>query len=530
MLPLSVTSLDTKPELEPKSDTEDTSAQTLDARFDSAGAAKHVVRLGQRAGRFVLLSEVGRGGMGTVFAAYDEHLERKVAIKLLHPSRGAPADASYHQRLLREAQAMARVAHPNVVSVYEAGETGGQVFLAMEFVDGVPLSQWQKQSERTWEAVLEMYLQAGRGLAAAHAQGLVHGDFKPDNVLVGLDGRARVLDFGLARFGELQSEAPRAAAPQSPGETVSPRLTVGDNFAGTPGYMSPEQYQCKPLDARSDQFSFCVALYEVLYGSLPFGGKSVAELAASTAAGMILPAPASTHVPEEVYRILTRGLKTNPEDRFPTLEALLNALHLETTDAWGGAAISRRSLVNAVVVVGMLLTVLGQLLRAQRPVRIREMLIISVVLLTVVLGGGLMRRRTLLRNALHRRVWLLIVITLLQNFGLRLIATYQGESYSQLRPYEMLVLAGSLTMLSLYLGRGVLWLSGLLVASTVTSTYFGDAASRYVSWTYSITIFGVLWFWNQVSTARQETATSRPLSQTRLSGAIDLLKRTRSTG
>jgi hypothetical protein len=158
------------------------------------------------------------------------------------------------------------------------------------------------------------------------------------------------------------------------------------------------------------------------------------------------------------------------------------------------------------------------------------MLITSVVLLTVVLGVGLMRRRTLLRNALHRRVWLLIVVTLLQNFGLRLIATYQGISYSQLRPYEMLVLAGSLTMVSLYLGRGILWLTGLLVASTVISTYFGDAASRYVSWTYSITMFGVLWFWNQVSTARPGTTTSRPASQTRMSGAIDLLKRTLSTG
>jgi len=134
-----VASLD--PEPKPQSSAEDALAGTLDARVEVADAVRAVVRLGQRAGRFVLLSEVGRGGMGTVYAAYDEHLERKVAIKLLHRGREAGADTGYRQRLLREAQAMAQIAHPNVVSVYEVGETGGQVFLAMEFVDGVPLSQ-----------------------------------------------------------------------------------------------------------------------------------------------------------------------------------------------------------------------------------------------------------------------------------------------------------------------------------------------------------------------------------------------------
>jgi eukaryotic-like serine/threonine-protein kinase len=311
---LAVASPGTNTEPEPAAGAEDAAARTLDAAVDDAEAGRPALRLGQRAGRFVLLSEVGRGGMGTVFAAYDEHLERKVAIKLLHPGRGAAADASYRERLLREAQAMARVAHPNVVSVYEVGETGGQVFLAMEFVDGVPLSQWQKQQERTWKAVLEMYLQAGRGLAAAHAMGLVHRDFKPDNVLVGRDGRARVLDFGLARVDELQSEAPGLAVPPSAGQTISRALTAAGRVAGTPGYMSPEQYQCEPLDARSDQFSFCVALYEGLYGSLPFGGKSVAEQAANTVAGRLLPPPVATQVPEEVYRILERSLKLDPAE------------------------------------------------------------------------------------------------------------------------------------------------------------------------------------------------------------------------
>lgn len=245
----------------PRAETAGGIQQTLDARIAAPREASvNVVHLGQRAGRFVLLSEIGRGGMGTVYSAYDAHLERKVAIKLLH--RDTTAEPSSHRRLLREAQAMARVSHPNVVSVYDVGEIDSQVFIAMEFIDGNPLSIWQKQPNRKWAEVVEMYLQAGRGLAAAHGMGLIHRDFKPDNVLVGRDGRARVLDFGLARFDELQPEEPCPALPETTSQPWTRTHTGAGTCAGTPGYMSPEQYLGAPLDARSDQFSFCVALYE----------------------------------------------------------------------------------------------------------------------------------------------------------------------------------------------------------------------------------------------------------------------------
>jgi serine/threonine protein kinase len=147
----------------------------------------------RRIHRFAVLRQLGAGGMGVVYAAYDEELDRRVAIKVVREDMVASQGRS---RMLREAQAMAKVSHPNVVQVYEVGEFAGQVFVAMEFVKGITLADWLTAEERAWEEILEMYLQAGRGLAAAHHQGLVHRDFKPDNVLVGADGRARVLDFG----------------------------------------------------------------------------------------------------------------------------------------------------------------------------------------------------------------------------------------------------------------------------------------------------------------------------------------------
>ena len=485
----------------PRAETAGGTQQTFDARIaEPRESSVPVVRLGQRAGRFVLLSEIGRGGMGTVYSAYDAHLERKVAIKLLH--RNATAGPSSHRRLLHEAQAMARVSHPNVVSVYEVGEIESQVFIAMEFIDGSPLSVWQKQPDRTWAEVLAMYLQAGRGLAAAHGMGLIHRDFKPDNVLVGRDGRARVLDFGLARFDELQPEEP---SPANAGTTKQPwtRTDTGTGMcAGTPGYMSPEQYLGAPLDARSDQFSFCVALYEGLYGNRPFSGKTVPELTANTVDGKLLPPPADTHVPEELRRILERGLMPSPTERFATLEALLHVLHLETTDTWGAVGLSRRRFANTMLGVVLLLTAGMQTLRALRPIRIRDMLITSAVMLSVLLGVGFMRRRALLRNALHRRVWTLMAIAMVQNLGLRLIGIYQSLPYAQLAPFELLVMGGAVAMVSLYLGWAMLWVAGLLLVVACTWTYFGEASTPYLSWAYPVALVSTLWAWNRASIQR----------------------------
>jgi eukaryotic-like serine/threonine-protein kinase len=218
-----------------------------------------------RIGRFVVLERIGAGGMGIVYAAYDPQLDRKVAIKLLF-DRGA--SARQRARVVREAKAMAKLAHPSVVHVYEVGEHGGRLFLAMEYVRGQTLRQWWNAGERTIRDRLAMCLQAGRGLAAAHAAGIVHGDFKPDNVLIGEDGRARVLDFGLARI----VEAPITGEEDAEDETLPlpPRRALTDGEMGTPGYVAPEQLRGHAPDPCSDQFSFCVTVWEAFSGSLPF--------------------------------------------------------------------------------------------------------------------------------------------------------------------------------------------------------------------------------------------------------------------
>ncbi len=270
-----------------------------------------------RVGRYAIRGRIGVGGMGVVYAAEDAALGRRVAIKLLH---GTGSEGQARGRILREAQALARLSHPNVVQIYEVGEVGRQVFVAMEFVEGLTLAQWQGQRPRRWRELLDVYLQAGRGLAAAHAVGLVHRDFKPENVLVGVDDRVRVLDFGLARAdGEA---APAELRPE--GDALLQPITATGAMLGTALYMSPEQWRASPTDARSDQFSFCVALYAALFGAHPFAAATVPELRARVLAGAVTAPP--TGVPGRLRRALVRGLRVDPEQRFFDMPALLAEL------------------------------------------------------------------------------------------------------------------------------------------------------------------------------------------------------------
>ncbi|MBA3547968.1 MAG: serine/threonine protein kinase, partial [Nannocystis sp.] len=252
---------------------------------------------GARLGRYALLRVLGEGGMGVVFAAYDEELDRKVAIKLLRTrADGAAPERSW---LLSEAKAMARLSHPNIVQVYDVGTCDGQLFLAMECVVGVTLLRWMRGGPKPWREVVPVLLQAGRGLQAAHEAGLVHRDFKPANVLVGGDGRVRVLDFGLAQLQGRGSGAPRAEHDDSHRTTI---------VAGTPAYMAPELHRQAEPDQRSDQFAFCVALHEALFGKRPFTGNSSQELARAILAGTITAPPADAKVPAWLRRIVARGL------------------------------------------------------------------------------------------------------------------------------------------------------------------------------------------------------------------------------
>jgi tetratricopeptide (TPR) repeat protein len=272
------------------------------------------------ASRYVVLDELGRGGMGTVRAAYDTRLDRRVALKLMRLQEDEQG-ASLQVRMLREAQAMARLSHPHVVAVYDAGTLeDGTVFISMELVEGQTLRQWC-QAGRSWREVLGMYVAAARGLAAAHAAGLVHRDFKPENVLVGKDGRPRVTDFGLARASASRGVDPAVATVPGSGSDTDHGLLVG-----TPSYMAPEVLSGQPVDARSDVFSFCVALYEALYQQPAFPGEGIHARWESQRQGQVNPPPETSPVPAWVAQVLLKGLRADPALRHSSIQELINAL------------------------------------------------------------------------------------------------------------------------------------------------------------------------------------------------------------
>ena len=285
-----------------------------------------VLERGTSVGRFVLLDVLGVGGMGAVYSAYDPQLERKVALKLLSTMGGPDGTGPAFSRMLREAQAMARLSHPNVVNVFEVGEHQGSIFIAMEYVPGTTLRVWLRAQPRSWQAIVSTFEQAGRGLAAAHAAHLIHRDFKPANVLIGEDGRARVTDFGVARAdGTYEPVGPLPASVEDQGRSLLEPVTQADVVVGTVGYMSPEQALAMTPDTRTDQFSFCVSLWEALYGDKPFTGATAVEVTRKLVAGELPPKPNSS-VPSWLHGVLVRGLAREPEGRFPSMEALLAEL------------------------------------------------------------------------------------------------------------------------------------------------------------------------------------------------------------
>ena len=294
-----------------------------------ARAADGEPERGDCIGRFVVLGVLGRGGMGIVYSAYDPHLDRKVAIKLLTQAMHSAADAT--MRLLREAQAMAKINHANVIKVHEVGTFDEQIYLAMEFADAGTLRDWLEASPaiHSVNEILDVFVLAGRGLVAAHAVGLVHRDFKPENVLISRAGGVQVTDFGLVGvIGAL----PRTASIPAPeleltnDTPLSQVLTRTGSIMGTPTYMAPEQFAGQASTAKTDQFSFCVALYEALYKQRPFAGANYMELSTNVLTGVMGPAPAGSKVPSAIRRALLRGLATDPEQRHASMAALLALL------------------------------------------------------------------------------------------------------------------------------------------------------------------------------------------------------------
>ncbi|MCY1008446.1 serine/threonine-protein kinase [Nannocystis pusilla] len=284
-----------------------------------------------RIGRFHIHGRLGEGGMGVVYSGFDGELGRSVAIKLMRAALDTDIEA--RPRLLREAQALARLSHPNVVQIFEVGHHEGRLFVAMEFVDGKTLQAWLRGPDgpRTWRQILDVFIAAGRGLAAAHEVGLVHRDFKPSNVMIGFDGRVRVLDFGLVGSLADDEPSPSSSSSQSLHEVPNPPvlqtpLTMTGDILGTPAYMAPEQYNGRRCDARADQFSFCVALYEALYGVRPFAGNTAWDALEASERGEIRPPPADSRVPEWLHAAVVRGLSPDPAARWPSMAALLAEL------------------------------------------------------------------------------------------------------------------------------------------------------------------------------------------------------------
>ena len=316
---------------------------------------------GEAIGRYLVLDRIGAGAMGVVFAAYDPELDRKVAIKVLHLRReGEEAQA----RLVREAQALARVTHAGVVAVHDVGVHEGRVFLAMEYVEGQTLRSFLADPERGLDERLKVMIAAGEGLAAAHAAGLVHRDFKPDNVMISARGEVKVMDFGLARArdggssgvvdlvtGSLGAAASETSSSPTAKLAAAGELTEVGAVVGTPAYMAPEQLSGLAADARSDQFAFAVTVHEALFGLRPFSGANLAALALAISEGRIDEGGNPRKVPAWLRKVVLRGLASEPSERWPNLEAMLRALQEDPREGRAGAG---RWAVTGVVAAGFL--------------------------------------------------------------------------------------------------------------------------------------------------------------------------------
>ena len=296
---------------------------------------------GDRLDRYHVRRLLGSGGAGRVYAAFDPELDREVAIKIVNVHGGAAGRGSAgRQRLIREARAMASLSHPNVAEVHHVGELQGGVFIVMELLPGGTLTEWIFDQRRGWSEILEKFIGAGQGLAHAHTHGIVHRDFKPENVLLRADGTPRVVDFGLARREDRPTPS---VEPSADVDTLEP-ISGHSSLLGTPAYMAPEQHLGEEVDARADQFAFAVALYEALWGRRPFRGRTLTELAVAVTTMPPDPPPVDHDVPRRVWRTLRRALSRERHDRWPSIHVLLATLEHDPRPSrrwlWSGAGVA----------------------------------------------------------------------------------------------------------------------------------------------------------------------------------------------
>jgi serine/threonine protein kinase len=299
--------------------------------------------------RYEIEGRLGGGSMGIVYAARDTRLGRRVAIKLLRPAveSNGLVFRELCQRLIREARAMASLSHPNLVSVHDIGTYAGRDFIVMDFVDGWTLRDWTERDDRSWQERFDVLIDAGRGLAEAHAAGVIHRDFKPDNVLVSRTGRSQVSDFGLAR-GVAGLPAIARSANGRPLADVADHITQLGVAIGTPLYMAPEIHRGEVADARSDQFAFAVTSWEILYCAHPFPGRTIAELRDAVHSADILDPPHPPTAPIDFARVLRRGLAPRRDERWPEMSDFLAELERVASRRRraGLAGIFRRSVIR----------------------------------------------------------------------------------------------------------------------------------------------------------------------------------------
>ena len=351
---------------------QDTTVAGAEGEQTSRAVGPDRFRPGRAVGRYQVLEELAHGAMGVVYAAYDPKLDRKVALKLLLSDQAELAPER-QARLLREAQAMARLSHPNVLAVHDVGIFDGQVFVTIEYVEGVTLEQWLCSEPRSWQDIVAVFAQAGGGLTALHAAGIVHRDFKPSNVLVDHNDQVKVVDLGLAHASRSPDEPATTSEGSEPplpaledsqwtslvacsgSQGLSQSLSTAGVLVGTPAYMSPEQHVAAKTDPRSDQFSFCVALFEALYGVRPFPGDTLDALSSAVANGSVSNPPSSRDVPGWVRPILDKGLSVEPAARHAGMADLLALLRRDPRAArhrWLLAAGGATALCLAVIAGG----------------------------------------------------------------------------------------------------------------------------------------------------------------------------------
>ena len=419
-----------------------------------------------RLGRYVVVRHLGSGGMGSVHVAYDEELHRRVAVKLLHDIGD---DAEARARMLREAQALARLSHPNVVQIHDIGEHDGRIFMAMEYVEGATLRAWRDDTRPDLDAIRERYLQAGRGLAAAHAAGIAHRDFKADNAVLGSDGRVRVLDFGLARADTCAPELP---VPEAMSSSFRAELTHLGALVGTPAYMSPEQLRGRTADARSDQFSFCAALFEAFYGARPFAGDTLDELRLAVAAGRVRDPPPGVELPPRLHQALLRGLAPDPAARWPGMPELLAELAVDLRSDPSGSPRLRRRLIAAWVVVFVLIqaVVLSRgLIRAEPPTPLahRDE---GLIVWTLLVAAWLALRPLLRDHPHHRAIYNTFMVAVT---GMTLARVLLHHAGAALRP----MIVADLMIMAVIMALGALFLARWMTAAAVLSVALAAAVA-----------------------------------------------------